>query len=104
MSSSIKCFKKRVLVDCRVVVHPWPSDLKIAEPYTMENELTAKERFAKKLETHFQKHLELGVHSVAAECDFQDQCSHCGDAWHEDVDNNGVVRCARCGNEMEVVR
>ncbi len=99
-----KCTKRRVLVDCRVVVHHWPSDFKIEEPYTIEKELQAKQRWAERLEAFFQEHLEMGVRRVAVEGEYETQCSHCGDTWHEDIDDNGVVRCDRCGNEVEVIR
>ncbi len=103
-TNPIKCTKRRVLIDCHVVVHPWRSDLKIEEPYTLEKELKAKQSWAKRLEELFQNHPELGVRRVGVDGDYEDQCSHCGDTWHEDIDDNGVVRCDRCGNEVEVVR
>lgn len=100
----IKCSKKRVLTECKVVVEAWPSDLKVKEPYSLEHEFDAKERYAEKLQAFFEHHLDMGVHNVHVECDYEEQCSHCGDTWHETVDNNGIVRCDRCGNEMEVER
>lgn len=102
--SPIKCSKKRVLTDCKVVVSAWPSDLKIEEPHTIERELKAKKLFAWRLEQFFKDHLDLGVHYVRVDEEYEDQCSHCGDTWHEDIDSNGVVRCSSCGNEMEVER
>ena len=98
------CTKKRVLIDCKVMIEPGANAYYVSPPFSMEKEALAKEKWAKEIEQFFRDHRHQDVNSVRVEREYSEVCSACGNGWEEMTGDNGETRCAYCGVEMEVVR
>ncbi len=98
-----KVFKKRVMIDAKVVIEPRCDMMQPTK--TIEGQAAQLDRWAKELDDIFGDRPEFGVNSVRVERVYENQCSGCGHKWEDVFDEeDGLYCCGWCGAVMEVVR